>query len=988
MAIEISYPLNILYGIFTKLELQQIPSNNDHNNHRITSNNASNNSGSNISNNNHHHNIEIDGLIERGFVQCEVICDVTSIYSQMNLKERLVQINRDEEFINRNFALIKNASLNSSGMSENKKTNKENGFKNDPQNEPQNQNKTPIERYNSTDDNDNDGMTEQQIISTTLKNKMIFLENCNRQKQIQLKSHISNQPSGYSSISDFAVYSTKSTTATATTGKDFTPVKKTNKNILTKSSIIDSNNHMIIAPTSSVKMVTTTTATPANNITSNNTNTNNTNRYVKSPSVNKKQSPSSILDNKNINNDYNDYDATDDDDELVCFTNELHNQSDLRSESDIGTYKTNSLHLSLRSHFIPNPSKNASTNVSGYNSPLLMVRTSETNGTNVVPNSSSSSYIRPQPPLNFLITPSTTVDFDDNFSSYSSNYDKDCVSITTASAAANYKYMSSTGMIVIGLEKDNNNKTSINNKNNIGSLNHSQHTGTGTHTYNIQASPKSANKKIISIDNMKHHLNLYPSFCCDTNYGAMSEDQQTYDDDVSSVGTASKAILVIPPVGNNSTNNNGVGNNNRLNTSTPVQLNGLNGYNMTHRNSISSHTMTLHTMPEMIELESNSNSNNSNQDSISKADTTSDPEMKEKVYKSTTPTPTLTPVLSNKNSNNKVNGYNRFSPVLVATNNNTKTNNINSNNNKSTHKEVNNNATNTATTITIISNSNEKSNNKDREQQIEVELTNEENERIQKMKQTRNFFYHQKIAIHQNAYIQSLLSSTRSEFRSISFPGRSAVEDLILKSAEGSYNLTIRSLLDQINVDIQNMADTFTTLYYHYMHNIGFGQNINSTTLPWQIDSLIQFMESIRILNGKVLSTTTNSYDYFYKIKSDIDVIPYDDREVVLNRVLIKHQYGGDLDYLNNYNPTGFDDGDEETKRKEDEWRAKVFYRNSSATTNTNNDNNSNNNSSSKNTSGKDNITVNNSNNGNKVTEESEKGIYDYSESPFLFYGS
>ena len=39
------------------------------------------------------------------------------------------------------------------------------------------------------------------------------------------------------------------------------------------------------------------------------------------------------------------------------------------------------------------------------------------------------------------------------------------------------------------------------------------------------------------------------------------------------------------------------------------------------------------------------------------------------------------------------------------------------------------------------------------------------------MKQTRNFFYHQKMAIHQNAYIQSLLSSTRSEFRSVSFPG-------------------------------------------------------------------------------------------------------------------------------------------------------------------------------------------------------------------------
>ena len=111
------------------------------------------------------------------------------------------------------------------------------------------------------------------------------------------------------------------------------------------------------------------------------------------------------------------------------------------------------------------------------------------------------------------------------------------------------------------------------------------------------------------------------------------------------------------------------------------------------------------------------------------------------------------------------------------------------------------------------------------------------------------------------------------------------------------------------------------------MHNIGFGQHINPTTLPWQIESLVQFMESIEILNGKVLATAKNSHDYFNKIKSDIDIIPIEDREVILTRVIMKHQFAGED------NPFEFSDNPEaiqqnlEQKRKENEWRNKVFNR-------------------------------------------------------------
>jgi hypothetical protein len=74
----------------------------------------------------------------------------------------------------------------------------------------------------------------------------------------------------------------------------------------------------------------------------------------------------------------------------------------------------------------------------------------------------------------------------------------------------------------------------------------------------------------------------------------------------------------------------------------------------------------------------------------------------------------------------------------------------------------------------------------------------------------------QQIDESQNAYVKSIMSSTKIEFRSVAFPGRPDIEELMLRATDlGSYSLTVRYLIDQVRADICNLLETYQLLVDH-----------------------------------------------------------------------------------------------------------------------------------------------------------------------------
>jgi hypothetical protein len=100
------------------------------------------------------------------------------------------------------------------------------------------------------------------------------------------------------------------------------------------------------------------------------------------------------------------------------------------------------------------------------------------------------------------------------------------------------------------------------------------------------------------------------------------------------------------------------------------------------------------------------------------------------------------------------------------------------------------------------------------------------------------------------AYVRSLLCSTQGEFRSISFPGRPPVMDLLLTAPDyGSYRLTCTYLLNQILIDIESLQSM-----YHFLNDALDLQDMSKLSFTVKrMNSLLEFISSLAALNRKVL---------------------------------------------------------------------------------------------------------------------------------------
>jgi hypothetical protein len=95
------------------------------------------------------------------------------------------------------------------------------------------------------------------------------------------------------------------------------------------------------------------------------------------------------------------------------------------------------------------------------------------------------------------------------------------------------------------------------------------------------------------------------------------------------------------------------------------------------------------------------------------------------------------------------------------------------------------------------------------------------------------------------AYIRSLVISSKHRFRSIGFPGRPDIEEMMLIDVNmGSINITATCLLDQLWADIQNLGETYELIKTWIDHN--------SLSYSHKVDELLDFMTVMEALVFKV----------------------------------------------------------------------------------------------------------------------------------------